>query len=64
MKNVQRYMLKPEYVARKVVDVMLTPTREVNLPRWMNLGSKVFAIAPRLFEWAGRGAFNKNNVSS
>ncbi|MEA1852988.1 SDR family oxidoreductase [Cytobacillus sp. OWB-43] len=59
VKNVQRYMLKAEYVARKVVDVMLTPTREVNLPRWMNLGSKVFAIAPRLFEWAGRGVFNK-----
>lgn len=59
VKNVQRYMLKPEFVASKVVDVMLTPTREVNLPRWMNLGSKVFAIAPRLFEWAGRGVFNK-----
>ena len=32
-KSVQRYILKPEYVAKKVVDAMLTSTREINLPR-------------------------------
>ncbi len=59
VKNVQKYMLKPDAVAKKVVDRMLTSTREINLPRWMNAGSIVFALFPRLFERAGRSAFNK-----
>lgn len=59
VKNVQRFMLKPDYVAKKVVDVMLTRTREVNLPRWMNIGSVVYALFPRLFERLGKRAFNQ-----
>lgn len=59
VKNVQKFMLKPDYVARKVVDAMLTSTREINLPRWMNAGSIVYALFPRLFERIGRRAFNQ-----
>lgn len=59
VKNVKRYMLQPEYVAKKVVDSMLTKTREINLPRWMNLGSVVYVLFPRLFETVGKKAFNK-----
>ncbi|WP_026564012.1 SDR family NAD(P)-dependent oxidoreductase [Bacillus sp. UNC41MFS5] len=59
VKNVQRFMLKPEYVAEKVVDSMLTKTREINLPRWMNMGSVVYVLFPRLFERIGRRAFNQ-----
>ncbi|MBU8879242.1 SDR family oxidoreductase [Bacillus sp. FJAT-29790] len=59
VKNVQKYMLKPEYVARKVVDAMLTPIREINLPRWMNAGSIVYTLFPRLFERLGRRMFNQ-----
>ena len=59
VKNVKRYMLQPEYVARKVVDSMLTKTREINLPRWMNMGSVVYVLFPRLFERIGKKAFNK-----
>jgi hypothetical protein len=59
VKNVQRFMLKPEYVAQKVVDSMLTKTREINLPRWMNMGSVVYVLFPRLFERIGRRAFNQ-----
>lgn len=59
VKNVQRFMLKPDYVARKVVDVMFTKTREVNLPRWMNTGSIFYALFPRLFERLGKKAFNQ-----
>ncbi|MGG3470878.1 SDR family oxidoreductase [Neobacillus pocheonensis] len=54
VKNVQRIMLQPEYVARKVVDSMLTKTREINLPRWMNMGSVVYVLFPRLFERIGK----------
>jgi uncharacterized protein len=59
VKNVQRFMLKPEFVARKVVDSMLTNTREINLPRWMNMGSIVYVLFPRLFERIGKKAFNQ-----
>jgi short-subunit dehydrogenase len=59
VKNVQRFMLKPEYVARKIVDSMLTKTREINLPRWMNMGSVIYVLFPRLFERLGKRAFNQ-----
>ncbi|MDQ1145162.1 short-subunit dehydrogenase [Bacillus sp. SORGH_AS 510] len=58
VKNVQRYMLQPEFVASKVVNSMLTKTREINLPRWMNMGSVVYVLFPRLFERLGKRAFN------
>ncbi|WP_422392740.1 SDR family NAD(P)-dependent oxidoreductase [Mesobacillus harenae] len=59
VKNIQRFMLQPEYVASRVVDRMLTRTREINLPRWMNAGSVAYNLFPRLFERLGKGAFNK-----
>lgn len=59
VKNVKKYMLKPEYVAQKVVDAMLTPKREINLPRWMSLGSYIYVLCPRLFEKAGRKMLSK-----
>ncbi|WML45205.1 SDR family oxidoreductase [Neobacillus sp. PS3-40] len=59
VKNVQKFMLQPEYVAQKVVAAMLTRTREINLPRWMNMGSVIYVLFPRLFERVGRRAFNK-----
>ncbi|ETI66665.1 SDR family NAD(P)-dependent oxidoreductase [Neobacillus vireti] len=58
VKNVQRYMLQPEFVARKIVDSMLTKTREINLPRWMNMGSVVYVLFPRLFERIGKRMLN------
>jgi uncharacterized protein len=57
VKNVERYMLDAEEVARRVVDIMLTPTREVNLPRWMNIGSKLYQLFPTLVEKVGGKAF-------
>lgn len=59
VKNVQRYMLQPQFVAKKITDAMLTKTREINLPHWMNAGSVIFALCPRLFERAGKRIFNK-----
>lgn len=58
-KSVQRFMLKPEYVAKKVVDAMLTSTREINLPHWMNVGSILFALFPYAFERVGKKILNK-----
>ncbi|RHW41156.1 SDR family oxidoreductase [Neobacillus notoginsengisoli] len=59
VKNVKRWMLKPEYVAEKVVGSMLKPVREVNLPGWMNAGSIFYALFPRMFERLGKKAFNQ-----
>lgn len=59
VKNVQRFMLQPEFVARKVVGSMLTNTREINLPRWMNMGSVVYVLFPRLFERMGKRMLSK-----
>ncbi|MBM7693204.1 short-subunit dehydrogenase [Peribacillus deserti] len=54
VKNVQRFMLKPDFVAEKVVNSMLTKKREINLPGWMNLGSIFFSLFPKTFERVGK----------
>ncbi|WP_233569885.1 SDR family NAD(P)-dependent oxidoreductase [Falsibacillus albus] len=59
VKNVEKFMLTPHYVAGKVVSRMLTNTREINLPGWMNIGSTLYALFPRLVERIGKNAFFK-----
>lgn len=59
VKSVERYMLKPEYVASQIIKVIGTKKREINLPRWMSLGPIVFTLLPRLFEGAAGKALNK-----
>lgn len=59
VKNVKKFMLKPDYVAKKVVDAMLTPVREINLPRWMNAGSIIYTLFPSMFERIGKKMFNQ-----
>ncbi|MFS0863445.1 SDR family NAD(P)-dependent oxidoreductase [Fredinandcohnia sp. 179-A 10B2 NHS] len=58
-KNVGRFMLDPDFVARKIVSSMLTPKREINLPGWMNAGSVFYTLFPRLVEKVGGKAFFK-----
>ena len=43
-------MLKPTYVAEQIVKSMQTKKREVNLPKWMGIGPKLYALFPCLFE--------------
>ncbi|RWR15054.1 SDR family oxidoreductase [Siminovitchia fortis] len=59
VKNLGRHILSTEKVAEKVVDAMLTNRREINLPGWMNAGSILYAIFPRLVERLGKKAFFK-----
>ncbi|WP_338776965.1 SDR family oxidoreductase [Metabacillus sp. FJAT-52054] len=58
-KNVERWMLSPDYVADKVIGSMVKYKREINLPRWMNAGSTMYQIAPGLVEKLAGNAFNK-----
>ncbi|SFI51893.1 MULTISPECIES: SDR family oxidoreductase [unclassified Bacillus (in: firmicutes)] len=50
VKSVERYILKPNYVAQQIVKAIETKKREVNLPKWMSLGPIVFSLFPGLFE--------------
>ncbi len=59
MKNVEKLMLDPNKVATKVIDQLFTKRREINLPGWMNLGSILYQLAPKVVERLGRNAFFK-----
>ncbi|RSK27737.1 SDR family oxidoreductase [Bacillus sp. HMF5848] len=50
VKNVERYMIDPDILAQKIVSVIFTSTREINMPTWMSAGSKLYQLFPRLVE--------------
>lgn len=58
-KTIDKWMLDADKVAGKVVACMLTNKREINLPAWMNAGSKLYQLFPGLVERVARGAFSK-----
>ena len=59
VKSVNRFMLKSDYVAEKIIQLMLTPKRELNLPGWMNVGSTIYNLIPGLAERFVGGLFDK-----
>lgn len=59
VKSIQKFMLKPENVANKIVAAMLTNKREINLPGWMNVASKWYTLFPKITETIGKKAFFK-----
>ena len=59
VKSVKRFIITPEYVASKIVNAMLTRTREMNLPRWMSAGNVFYTLFPRLFEVIGKPFLSK-----
>jgi short-subunit dehydrogenase len=59
IKNVQKYILKPDYVAQKIIGTIKRPKREVNLPGWMSVGIKLYQITPKLVEKLGGKAFRQ-----
>lgn len=59
VKSVKRFIITPEYVASKIVNAMLTRTREINLPRWMGVGNVLYSLFPHLFEIMGKPFLNK-----
>jgi len=59
VKNLGRYILSTETVAEKLVAAMITDRREINVPGWMNAGSILHVLFPKLVERLGRKAFFK-----
>ncbi|MFC0043325.1 SDR family NAD(P)-dependent oxidoreductase [Metabacillus iocasae] len=58
-KSVEKFMLNPDVVAKKVVDAMIKKKREINLPGWMGMGSTLYQLAPRLVEKLAGNAFHR-----
>lgn len=50
VQRVDRLMLTPERVAERIVRCIHRPVREVNLPFWMEAGSRLFNLAPAIME--------------
>lgn len=59
LKNVGRWVLQPNDVADKIVKKLFTSTREINLPRLMNVGSIFYTLFPTIVEKVGKKAFFK-----
>ncbi|WP_197276316.1 SDR family oxidoreductase [Bacillus sp. JCM 19034] len=49
-KNVEKWMLQSHTVAKKVIQLIEKPKRELNLPYWMGLGSTMYQVFPALVE--------------
>ncbi|WP_332633913.1 SDR family NAD(P)-dependent oxidoreductase [Halalkalibacter flavus] len=50
VKNVDRWMLQSEDVAAKTIQLIKKPKRELNLPKWMNFGSTLYQVMPKVIE--------------
>jgi uncharacterized protein len=59
VKSVEKYMLEPSFVAKKVVGVIGKRKRELSLPFWMGFGPIFYALFPSLFEWLAKGSLSK-----
>lgn len=59
VKNVQKLMLQPSRVSEKIVKAMERPVREINLPWWMNVGSTMYQVMPKLIETLGGKSFRQ-----
>lgn len=57
--SVAKYMLDPDVIAIKVVKHLMRKKREINMPWWMEIGSKFYAFAPSIMERALKSQFNK-----
>lgn len=59
VKAVGKYMLFPEDVAKKVFNATKKPVREINLPKMMHIGSKLYVLFPRFGDFLTGNLFNK-----
>ncbi len=58
-KNIEKWLLDPKEVAQKIVKTIDKPVRELNLPGWMEAGSKLYQLVPALVEKLGKKAFSQ-----
>ncbi|MFD2045931.1 SDR family NAD(P)-dependent oxidoreductase [Ornithinibacillus salinisoli] len=57
--NIGKYMLDPDDVAKKIVANLFRQKREINLPWWMDMGSRFYHLFPKTMEVLLHKQFNK-----
>lgn len=57
--NVEKYMLDPEKVALKICENLFSKKREINMPMWMDIGSRFYQLFPGMMEKVLKKQFNK-----
>ncbi|WP_277585129.1 SDR family NAD(P)-dependent oxidoreductase [Psychrobacillus antarcticus] len=57
--SMKKHLLTPEKVVASIKQVIEKPVREVNLPSYMSITSKLYAIAPTIVETVGKKYFTK-----
>lgn len=57
--TMKKHLLTPEKVVASIKQVIEKPVREVNLPSYMSITSKLYAIAPSIVETVGKKYFTK-----
>lgn len=57
--SVKSIMLDPRHLSDRIVQGYMSQTREINAPWWMNIGAKVYAICPTMFERLAKRGFDK-----
>ncbi|MGT2965354.1 SDR family NAD(P)-dependent oxidoreductase [Streptococcus acidominimus] len=58
LKSVKAFLLQPDRVARKIVGIMGTKKRELNLPWTLALAHKCYTLFPNLADFLARTVFN------
>ena len=58
LKSVARFTLEPEDVARRIVKIMGTNKRELNMPFMLKLAAKCYTLFPRISDFLARKVFN------
>ena len=58
LKSVDRFLLEPDVVARKIVKTIGKNKRELNLPVLLNLAHKFYTLFPKLADKLAGGIFN------
>lgn len=58
-KSLKKFLLSVDEVTNGILRVIKRPVREVNLPWYMGMTSKVYGMAPGIIEKVGHSFFNK-----
>lgn len=58
-KNIEKFILEPEVVAKKIVQLIRKPKRELNLPLWMGTGTTLYQLFPTVVEKIAGKQFRK-----
>ncbi|MBJ8325456.1 SDR family NAD(P)-dependent oxidoreductase [Streptococcus pacificus] len=58
LKTVEKFTLKPDKVASKIIKIMGTNKRELNLPFLLNIAHKCYVLFPKLSDMLARKVFN------